>query len=117
MSAREWLPGSGTWTVGERCTWVGVTLVCCRRHYAGERAVHPWDPAAGWSAVKAATLWAPDGDVEEARLIAAVAKLCEAREAKGAPRSADERKLAAQVDRLSELMCHITRGWATEDAA
>lgn len=97
---REWAPGSGDWAVGERCTWRGVALVCCRRHYAGEAAVHPWDPAAGWTPAKAATLWAPDGDVEEAKLVAVVQQLIDsAKWHKG--------------DRLAELMHHVTRRWAT----
>jgi hypothetical protein len=109
---REWKPGSGDWAVGERCAWGGVVLVCCRRHYAGERALHPWDPAHKWSAAGAATLWAPDGDVEEAKLVAAVQRMLET---PPAPRS-DGKTLQAIKDRLGELMCHVTRSW-TEEAA
>lgn len=54
--------------VGVHVTWEGVRLVCTRAHYAGDAAVHPWDPGDGWSAAKAATLWAPNGEVEAARL-------------------------------------------------
>jgi hypothetical protein len=100
---REWSPGSGDWAVGERCVWRGVALVCCRSHYAGERAIHPWDPAHGWPAKLAAVLWAPDGDVEEAKLVLVVLELI------GRP------AFHAKVkDRLGELMAHVTRKWATE---
>jgi hypothetical protein len=109
---REWKPGSGDWAVGERATWAGVVLVCCRRHYAGERALHPWDPAHGWSAAGAATLWAPDGDVEEAKLVAAVRRGVDGM--RGDPH--DRRGNRREADRLEELMCHVTRRWTAEAA-
>lgn len=62
----EW--GYGKWAVGDRCVWRGITLVCCTGHYAGDAADHPWDPGHGWPVERAAALWAPDGDVETARL-------------------------------------------------
>jgi hypothetical protein len=60
------------YSLGVRAQWRGVMLVCTLAHHAGENADHPWDPGWGWSAEKAATLWAPDGDVEAAKLRAEI---------------------------------------------
>lgn len=78
MSApvRQWEEGG--WQPGDVCEWAAasdvpmVRLVCTRSHFAGHAAEHPWDPGAGWGPAVAATLWAPDGEVEAAKLTAAV---------------------------------------------
>ena len=44
---------------GDVVQWNGLRLVCTREHYAGEYAVHPWDPGDGWSERARATLWRP----------------------------------------------------------
>ena len=58
MTRRAW-QHEGLWNVGDTMRWRGVRLICCRRHFAGGRAEHPWDPGWGWSEAKAATLWRP----------------------------------------------------------
>lgn len=57
-----------TYELGSKVIWKGVRLTCTREHFAGDAAVHPWDPGHGWDEAKAATLWTPDGEVETARL-------------------------------------------------
>jgi hypothetical protein len=60
------------YSLGKTVTWRGVELVCTLAHHCGGAAVHPWDPGWGWPTSKAATLWAPNGDVEAAKLLAVV---------------------------------------------
>jgi hypothetical protein len=56
--SKPW-PHEGLWRVGDTMRWRGVRLVCCRKHFAGQFACHPWDPGWGWSEAMAAQLWRP----------------------------------------------------------
>jgi hypothetical protein len=60
------------YVLGVQVFWRSVRLVCTRAHYAGDAAHHPWDPGYGWDAVKASTLWAPDGEDESKKLYRAI---------------------------------------------
>lgn len=61
----EWRPGS--YRVGTRVDWEAITLVCCKAHTTYSGAEHPWQ-VGGMKLEAQACLWAPDGDVEAARL-------------------------------------------------
>lgn len=66
---------SAPYGIGHQVLWAGVRLVCTTDHYAGDAAVHPWDPGAGWSVPRAAALWAPAGPEEARKLREHVARL------------------------------------------
>lgn len=95
MDRAEW--STGHFHLGQRVTWRGVVLVCTTDHYAGANADHPWDPGVGWPPSRAAALWAPDGDLEEAKLAQLLAGI--------APES-----------RMGQLMRHVTRCFPPEAA-
>jgi hypothetical protein len=68
----EWRPGT-FYNVGDHVQWQDVELVCCRIHFAGDGANHPWDdPGSGWSVYTACTLWAPLGEDEFRKLALAI---------------------------------------------
>jgi len=61
----------GSYEVSEAVYWRGVRLICCRAHYCGDAADHPWDPGWGWSAPKASALWEP-ASARDRRLLALI---------------------------------------------